>query len=792
MTFKVISVENKTCQAGTLSESATSWGPGDACIDKNTSGEVSIPSEVDGYKVTRIAGAAFYGCGNITKVNIPSTVVAIGKSAFAYCYKMPSLYIPSTVLEISFNSLDGATGRNTIIVDPANPVYDSRNNCNAVVETATNLLVAGCATTVIPSTVTGIGKQAFYGCGDLTSVNIPANLTLIGGNTTFGNSSATYMNQVFDGCSSLATITVASGNKVYDSRNGCNAIIEKSSSALLFGSNSTVIPASVKIIQEHSFHSRALTSISIPEGVTVIGSSAFAYCENLTSVTIPSTVTSIENEAFNNTYSWQSSQYIKNITTKIQKPFAIADDVFTSSTYSNGILHVPDGTKGLYSVAGGWKSFVNIDGTGEGVPISTDLKDGDTFKGTTQEGIEMTFTVVSAVNKTCMVGKPSNNGTYSMDNSAINNSTQGFVTIPSVVKGFTVTGLSASAFYGCYNITGVSIPKTVTSIADFAFASCSSMKSLTIPASVTSLSNYSLADATGRVLLSVEAANPIYDSRNGCNGVIETATNTLVAGCQTTQIPSTVTSLGQAAFYGCNDLQTLIIPKSVSSIGRQALSYCRNINAVRVENGNAVYDSREGCNAIIETTTNKLVWATNSTVIPSFVKIIGDESFTYRNFRSIIIPDGVVNIESDAFRFCQQLVSVVIPKSVTTIGNDAFSGCNLIGVTCRMTNPIALNESVFSSFVYTSARLNVPVGTKALYKAKSGWSKFSNIVELTGENQQGDASGDGVVDTSDIIEITQGLIGKPSKYYDAKAADVNGDGVVNVADIVLLINKLKE
>ena len=109
-----------------------------------------------------------------------------------------------------------------------------------------------------------------------------------------------------------------------------------------------------------------------------------------------------------------------------------------------------------------------------------------------------------------------------------------------------------------------------------------------------------------------------------------------------------------------------------------------------------------------------------------------------------------------------------------------------------MTNPIALNESVFSSFVYTSARLNVPVGTKALYKAKSGWSKFSNIVELTGENQQGDASGDGVVDTSDIIEITQGLIGKPSKYYDAKAADVNGDGVVNVADIVLLINKLKE
>ena len=148
-----------------------------------------------------------------------------------------TLYIPVSVEKIDkWESLEYSS----IIVAEGNPVYDSRNNCNAIIETATNKLVYGCKNTVIPSSVTSIGSSAFSGCSGLTSISIPSSVTSIGSGA-------------FYGCSGLTTITVDADNPVYDSRNNCNAIIQTTTNRLISGCKNTVIPSSVTSIGNYAF-----------------------------------------------------------------------------------------------------------------------------------------------------------------------------------------------------------------------------------------------------------------------------------------------------------------------------------------------------------------------------------------------------------------------------------------------------------------------------------------------------------------------------------------------------------
>ena len=139
---------------------------------------------------------------------------------------------------------------------------------------------------MIPNSVTEIGDSAFEGCARLTSIEIPDSVTKIG-------------LRAFVYCRGLTNIKVADGNPVYDSRGGCNAIIETESNKLLEGCQSTVIPDSVTEIGESAFHGRTvLTSIEIPDSVTEIGECAFQGCTRLTSVEISDSVTEIGCFAF--------------------------------------------------------------------------------------------------------------------------------------------------------------------------------------------------------------------------------------------------------------------------------------------------------------------------------------------------------------------------------------------------------------------------------------------------------------------------------------------------------------
>jgi len=145
-----------------------------------------------GEGVTLIDHAMFMNCTAISSLVIPNTVSSIEHFAFENCVGIPSIHIPRSVTDISDAAFMGCKFT-SMSVDSENPVYDSRDNCNAIIHTSTNTLLRGCANTVIPSSIHRIGSCAFQGCTNLTSITIPNSVTYVGG-------------YAFRGCSGLDTL----------------------------------------------------------------------------------------------------------------------------------------------------------------------------------------------------------------------------------------------------------------------------------------------------------------------------------------------------------------------------------------------------------------------------------------------------------------------------------------------------------------------------------------------------------------------------------------------------------
>ena len=135
---------------------------------------VTIPNSVE-----VIAGSAFEKCSGLVSVTIPNSVTSIKFAAFAECSSLTSITIPNSITSIEAGAFLGCGGLTSITVEEGNPNYDSRNNCNAIIETNTNVLITGCNNTVIPNNVTRIEENAFNGCTGLTSITIPNSVTIL-------------------------------------------------------------------------------------------------------------------------------------------------------------------------------------------------------------------------------------------------------------------------------------------------------------------------------------------------------------------------------------------------------------------------------------------------------------------------------------------------------------------------------------------------------------------------------------------------------------------------------------
>lgn len=206
----------------------------------------------------------------------------------------------------------------------------------------------------------------------------------------------------------------------------------------------------------------------------------------------------------------------------------------------------------------------------------------------------------------------------------------------------------------------------VTSIDEYTFDGCSEVTSIMIPKSVTSIGECVASDCDKLVSIIVDSENPVYDSRNNSNAIIETETNRLIQGCNTTVIPETVTTIGQYSFCYCNLLATISIPDSVKSIEKKAFAFCENLTSVVLPDGVTNLDACafEWCSSL------------TSICIPNSVISLGGGLFyNCSSLTSVTLPENIESIPGGTFDGCQSLASITIPNSVTSIGSDAFYGC---------------------------------------------------------------------------------------------------------------------
>ena len=633
-----------------------------------------------------IAGSAFSGCDGLISVTIPNSVISIGQYAFSGCSSLASLTIPKSVTTIGGNAFDGCSGLTSITVASGNTIYNSRNNSNAIIETASNTLILGCMNTVIPNSVTTIGQSAFRGCSGLTSVNIPNSVTTIG-------------QSAFRDCTGLTGIEIP------------NSVTTIGSSAFYgcSGLTSVTIPNSVTSIEHSTFYNcSSMASVTIGNSVTSIGSSAFYRCTGLTNITIPNSVTSIGDRAF-----YQCTSLASISITNPNFDITFGEDVFYGTAWFNnqpdGVVYIGliayrykgiepenssitlrDGTIGIAGYA--FNECYNL--TNINIPNSVKYIGDHAFTGTSLTSVNIPNSISSI-------------GDYAFSRCGLTR-----VTIPN-----SATYIGEGVFSECFGLTSVTLPYTIKTIVPFMFYGCMRLTQIDIPNSVTSIGEYAFY---------------------GCSGLTSVT------------IPNSVTSIGNGAFSDCYNLSSVTIGNSVTHIGESAFgcmgfigdyifgSYC-NLTNIVVASDNTTYDSRNNCNAIIETASNTLIVGGANTTIPNSVTSIGNYAFDGCCPREIDIPNSVTYIGDYAFYNWIGLISITIPNSVTYIGDEAFGhneyhysgGGDPYDVYSYILDPsqVKLGNDIFRWWDFFPI-LHVPHGSSQAYLTDGRWCPFDTIVEI--------------------------------------------------------------
>ena len=230
------------------------------------------------------------------------------------------------------------------------------------------------------------------------------------------------------------------------------------------------------------------------------------------------------------------------------------------------------------------------------------------------------------------------------------------------------------------------------------------MESIFIPASINKIENGAFSFWPYSVLSKIQVSkdNKYYDSRESCNAVIETATNTLIVACANTIIPDSVERISERAFCAVA-LKSLFIGPNIVHIDFNFAKFF-DLEEIKVSDDNKYYDSRENCNAIIETATNTILKGCKNTMIPNSVNRLGIASFdTVEGLEAIAIPDNIDVIDEYAFCNCSSLKEINIPPSIKNIGSCAFYNTSLTSISLKKRN-IKVHKDAFESKVFINGQ----------------------------------------------------------------------------------------
>ena len=478
-----------------------------------TDTEVTIPTTINGQTVTSIGKNAFANATNkteITKVTIPDTVTTIDEYAFNGCTNLAEVEIPSSVTTIGKRAFYGTA----------------------------------LTSVTIPENVTTIGQEAFYECKSLENVTIPESVTSIGNyafkntalkSVTLPNSVKTIGQGAFSGCTKLESVTIPSG---------------------------------VTTIGMQAFYGSGLKSVELPETVTSIGQAAFNGCKNLTSVTIPTSVKTIGNYAFANTG-----------LTSVEIPtsvITIGENAFNGSALTS--VTIPSSVKTISASA--FKNCKNL--ASVTIPSSvTSIGKGAFQNCTSLTGVEIPNSVTS-------IGE-----------SAFSGSALTSVTIPT-----SVTSIGNNAFLDCENLASVTIPDSVTSIGTGAFSG-TDLTSVIIPSSVKTISASAFKDCTNLSSVTIPDSVTSIGSNafNGCTSL------------ESVTIPESVTSIGASAFFDTG-LKSVTIPSSVKTIEKSAFEDCTNLTSATISDSVTTIKESAFANTGIETIS-----------LPDSITSIGQNAF---------------------------------------------------------------------------------------------------------------------------------------------------------------------